>query len=282
MFPLSLSLGNQTSSSSSSTGTACLLGCIRRMKIGQSLSNTPTPHSPSIITFFNHPHNRLSQRFSLGTRGWSICFLGLCFHPQASVSVYPPSGHSQPLLIPLSARILRWQKHPNACPFSHSFIMKMKVLTLLLVLYLWFKLTFVLSMHIQYHRLSICPDSVFACFYTCRTDARPTRAEPRSVSAMVRHRLRGQYQRHGWWFLPVSAASALQRKRRDSSVLLWLWGGICAWFKGSSISFLWILKAENKLQHFYKSSKIGFRLHFWESAFLWFFLSDVLLNTWMF
>lgn len=78
----------------------CLLEWIWRMKIGQSSSNIPTPHSPSIITFFNHPHNHLSQRFSLGTRGWSICFLGPCFHPPPPIS---PSGHSQPLLLPLSA-----------------------------------------------------------------------------------------------------------------------------------------------------------------------------------
>lgn len=81
--------------------SACLLEWIWRMKIGQSSSNIPTPPpSPSIITFFNHPHNHLSQRFSLGTRGWSICFLGPCFHPPPPIS---PSGHSQPLLLPLSA-----------------------------------------------------------------------------------------------------------------------------------------------------------------------------------
>lgn len=46
-------------------------------------------------------------------------------------------------------------------------------------------------------------------------------------------------------------------------------GGICAWFKGSFISFLWISKDKNKLQYFYKSNKNCFHLYFWESAFLW-------------
>lgn len=94
--PLSLPPGHQTSSSSSSTGTVCLLPCLWRMKIGQSSSNIPTPHPPSIITLFSHPHNHLSQRFSLGTRGWSICFLGPCFRPQALLLSLYPLWASQP------------------------------------------------------------------------------------------------------------------------------------------------------------------------------------------
>lgn len=118
VFPHSLSLGYQTSSS---TGTVCLLGCMWRMKIGQSSSNIPTPHSPSIITLFNHPHNHLSQRFSLGTRGWSICFLGPCFHPQALLlSLYPLWTQSASAAAPLSHTnsITTVTKTHHAYPFS--------------------------------------------------------------------------------------------------------------------------------------------------------------------
>lgn len=81
------------------------------------ISQPPTlpPLSRSLTT----PYNRLSQRFSLGTRGWSICFLGPCFHPQAPVlSLCPPwtqSASADSVCVPLSHTysILWWQRHTH-------------------------------------------------------------------------------------------------------------------------------------------------------------------------
>lgn len=76
----------------------------------------------------------------------------------------------------------------------------------------------------QYHHLYICPDSVFACFYMqdrCKT-------------------------KQAW--TQINLCDVQTPPERSVSYYF-------AWFKGSSLSFLWISKDKNKHQRFCKTCK---------------------------